>query len=56
MISKQLIKEKKIPCVAAMLKSLETRFVSRHGMTERVMYQKVYKDLVTDELFLEWLL
>ena len=39
-----------------MLKSVETRFTSRHGMTERVMHQKkVYKALVKDELFLEWL-
>ena len=55
-ISQQLIKEKKIRCGAAMLKSVETRFASRHGMTERVMHQKkVYKALVKDELFLEWL-
>ena len=55
MIVQQLIKEKKIRCDAAMLKSVETRFASRHGMTERVMHQKVYKVLVKDELFLEWL-
>ena len=55
MIAQQLIKEKKIRCGAAMLKSVETRFASRHGMTERVMHQKVYKVLVKDELFLECL-
>jgi hypothetical protein len=56
MIAQQLIKEKTIPCGAAMLKSVETRFASRHGMTGRVMHQKkVYKALVKDELFLEWL-
>ena len=55
MIVQQLIKEKKIRCGAAMLKSVETRFASRHGMTERVIHQKVYKTLVKDELFLEWL-
>ena len=55
MIAQQLIKEKKIRCDTAMLKSIETRFVSSHGMTERVMQQKVYKALVKDELFLEWL-
>ena len=31
------------------------RFVSRHGMTDWVMHQKVYRDLVKDELFFEWL-
>ena len=40
MIVQQLIKEKKIRCDTAMLKSVETRFASRHGMTERVMHQK----------------
>ena len=56
MIVQQLIKEKKIRCDTAMLKSVETRFASRHGMTERVMHQKkVYKALVKDELFLEWI-
>ena len=39
-----------------MMKSVETRFESRYGMTERVMYQKkVYEGLVKDELFLKWL-
>ena len=56
MITLQLIKEKKIRCGDTMLKSVETRFVSSHGMTERVMHQKkVYKALVKDELFLQWL-
>ena len=56
MIAQELIKEKKIRCGVAMLKSVETRFASRHGMTERVMHKKkVYKALVKDELFLEWL-
>ncbi len=45
MIAQQDIKEKKVRCGAAMLKSVETRFVSRHTVTERVMhYKKVYKD------------
>ena len=56
MIAQQHIKEKKVLCDDAMMKSVETRFVSRHGMTERVIHQKkVYKTLVKDELFLEWL-
>ena len=55
MITQQLNKEKKIRCVTVVMKSVETRFLSRHGMTERGMNQKVYKDLVKDELFLEWL-
>jgi hypothetical protein len=50
-----LIKEKKIRCDTVILKSVETRFASRDGMTERVIQQKVYKPLVQDELFLEWL-
>jgi hypothetical protein len=51
-----LIKEKKIRCVTVILKSVETRFVSRHGMTERVMlHKKVYKALTKDEHFLAWL-
>ena len=55
---KWLIKqtEKKIPCGTVMLKSVETRFVSRHGMTERVIHhKKVYKTLTKDELFLTWI-
>ena len=45
-----------IQCGAAMLKSVETRFASRHGMTERVMlHKKVYKALAKDEDFLAWL-
>ena len=40
-----------------MLKSVETRFASRHAATERVMHhKKVYKALAKDELFLTWLL
>jgi hypothetical protein len=43
-LAHELIKEKKIRCGAAILKSVETRFASRHGMTERVMlHKKVYK-------------
>jgi hypothetical protein len=39
-----------------MFKSVETRFSSQVSMTERVMQQKkVFKTLVKDELFLEWL-
>ncbi len=53
MIVQQHIKEKKVRCDDAMLKSVETRFASRHAATERVMHhKKVYKDLVKDELFL----
>jgi hypothetical protein len=55
MIAQQLIKDKKIQCGAAMLKSVETRFPSRHAATERVMHHKVYKALAKDELFLAWL-
>ena len=48
MIVQQLMKEKKIRCGTVMMNSVETRFVSRYGMTERVMYQKkVYKSLVS---------
>jgi hypothetical protein len=55
-LAHELIKEKKIRCGAAILKSVETRFVSRNGMTERVMlHKKVYKTLVKDESFLVWL-
>jgi hypothetical protein len=42
-IAQHLIKDKKIRCGAAMLKSVETRFASRHPMTERVMHMKVYR-------------
>jgi hypothetical protein len=52
MITQQLIKDKKIQYGDAMLKSVETRFPSRHAVTERVMYLKVYKTLDKDELFL----
>ena len=53
MIGQQHIKEKKINCGVAMLK---TRFVSRHAVTERVMHhKKVKKTLSKDELFLAWL-
>ncbi len=39
-----------------MMKCVETRFVSRHTVTERVIHhKKVYKTLAKDELFLEWL-
>jgi hypothetical protein len=38
-----------------MLKSVETRFTSPVSMTERVLQQKVFKALVKDTLFLEWL-
>ena len=39
-----------------MLKSVETRFLSRHAVTERVMHhKKVYKALAKDVLFLTWL-
>ncbi len=49
------IVEKKIDCGAAMLKSVETRFASQVSMTERVLQKKVFKDLVKDSLFLEWI-
>jgi hypothetical protein len=52
MIAQELIKDKKIQCVTVMLKSVETRFPSRHAVTERVMNHKVYKTLTKDELFL----
>ena len=56
MIAQQHIKEKKVRCGAAMLKSVETRFALRHAATERVMHhKKVYKALAKDELFLAWL-
>ena len=52
-IAKQLIAEKKISCGDAILKSVETRFASRHSMTERVMHhKKVYKQFAKDEHFL----
>ena len=55
-LAHELIKEKKIRCGAAILKSVETRFASRHGMTERVMlHKKVYTALAKDEHFLAWL-
>ena len=55
-IVKQLITDKKISCDVAILKSVETRFVSRHSMTERVIHhKKVYKALAKDELLLAWL-
>jgi hypothetical protein len=39
-----------------MLISVETRFASQVSMTERVLQQKkVFKALVKDALFLEWL-
>ena len=42
--------------VLVMLKSVETRFVSSHAMTERViLHNKVYKVLTTDEQFLGWI-
>ena len=54
-IDQYLIKERKILCVTTILKSMETRFVSSHAMTERVMmHKKVYKDLPKDEQFLGW--
>ena len=40
-IVKQLIVEKKIICGPAILRSIETRFVSRHSMMERVMNHKI---------------
>ena len=56
MIAQQHIKEKKILCDSVMLKSVETRFASRHASTERFMHhKKVYKPLAKDELFLVWL-
>ena len=56
MIVQQFIEERKIQCGTAMLKSVETRFVSSHATTERVMlYKKVYKTLAKDEQFLGWL-
>jgi hypothetical protein len=56
MIVHQLIKDKKIQYDDVILKSVETRFPSRHAVTERVMYLKeVYKVLSKDELFLAWL-
>jgi hypothetical protein len=55
-IAQKLIKERKIKCGAAMLKSVETRFASQVSMTERALQQKkVFKTLAKDELFLEWL-
>ena len=54
-IAQDFIAEKKIDCGAAMLKSVETRFASQVSMTERVLQQKVFKVLVKDALFLEWL-
>ena len=40
-ITKQLIEEKQISCDTAILKSVETRFVSRHSMTERVIHTRM---------------
>jgi len=55
-IAQDFIAEKKIDCGATMLKSVETRFASQVSMTERVLHQKkVFKTLVKDALFLEWL-
>ncbi len=54
-IAQDFIAEKKIDCGAAMLKSVESRFVSQVSMTERVLQQKVFKALAKDALFLEWL-
>ncbi len=55
-LAHEFIKKKKIRCGAVILKSVETRFASSHGMTERVMLHKnVYKVLVKDEHFLTWL-
>ena len=39
-IAQDFITEKQIDCGAAMLKSVETRFVSQVSMTERVLHQK----------------
>ena len=53
--SEQHIKEKKVRCGVTMMKSVETRFVSRHVATERgIHHKKVYKVLTKDELFLTW--
>ena len=53
MIVHQLIKDKKIQYDDVILKSVETRFPSRHAVTERVMHhKKVYKTLTKDEVFL----
>ncbi len=55
-IDQDFIEEKKIHSGAAMLKSVETRFVSQVlvSMTERVLNQKkVFKELAKDTLFLE---
>jgi hypothetical protein len=38
-----------------MFKSVEGRFASQVSMTERILQQKVFKVLVKDALFLEWL-
>ncbi len=55
-IDQDFIAEKKIDCGAAMIKSVETRFVSQVSMTDRVLQQqKVFKTLAKDALFLEWL-
>ena len=51
-----MMDHQKISCETVILKSVETRFVSRHSMTERVMHhKKVYKQFVKDEHFLECL-
>ena len=56
MISQYHIKEKKVRCGVTMMKSVETRFVSRHVVTERVIHhKKVYKVLTKNELSLSWL-
>jgi hypothetical protein len=53
LIHELMKKGKKLRFGTVILKSVETRFVSRHGMTERVMlHKKVYKALTKDELFL----
>ena len=55
-IAKGFIDEGKLKCGAAMLKSVETRFASRHSMTERFLAQRgVYKALLKDGPFIVWL-
>jgi hypothetical protein len=55
-IDQDFVTENKIDCGVAILKSVETRFESQVSMTERVLLQKkVFKALVKDELFLEWI-
>jgi hypothetical protein len=49
-IAQDFITEKKIDCDVAMVKSVETRFVSQVSMTERVLQQKkVFKALPKDQ-------